>query len=246
MRVWESPDRTKFNRGLRLISVALLVYAGSAALSASSAGVWSGAFGTPLTAVHHRLADLALLLAMSLAAVSLVLLVVSFTDLGKGCKTAPPRVAATISVARTVVRLGYGFLAVTGVVFPIAFFGKGYSQTALPWLVLISAGAAIALLFAVTVPLIRLGSPRSAPVAWTSIAAGTAAVIAEAWFALRLGDPRYVTTWVSFGGYPLVNWNLPFGSVVAVTSFLLGLAYTALAKSAADRTGGLVGVPGSS
>lgn len=222
MNATEKSDRSRpdlVNRGLRLLSAALLIYAGSAALGASSAGLWLVASG--------NLGGTALLLGIVLGTVSLGLLVLSFRDLKVGCATAPHAFAVTITVARTLARVGYGFLAAAALFFPVGFFLKGGSQTAAPLAtVLASATAAILLLLAVAAPLVRHGRGWSLRAAWISIVAGTVAVLAETWLVLDTpwGAGRGFN-WLLFGGYPLINWNLPFGLTVAATSIVLWWAY---------------------
>lgn len=190
--------------------------------------------------MNGYLGGITLLVGMVFGATSFFLLIWSFRRLKEGCLSAPRVLASPISVARAFARVGYGFLAAAALLFPVGFFVKGGSQTPMPLAALLAgAGAAIALLVAVATPVVWLGRGWSVRAAWISIVTGIAAVATETWLVLEnpLGVGRGFN-WLLFGGYPLINWNLPFGLMVAVTSVLLWWAYRPMRTIARDLRAG--------
>lgn len=60
---------------------------------------------------------------------------------------------------------------------------------------------------------------------------GGLAVIGELALTLRPSVPATPPDWLTLGGYPLINWNLPLGVLVAASTLLLWWSYRFLPES---------------
>ena len=218
--------------GLRLLSIALLVYAASAFLSSASAGAWLLAVYTPELDPSGTLANvggsLFLAAGVFLAIVTLALLVVSFRRLEKGLdKIDSPRdwYAAPFSTFR---RYPFYLLAITLLLSPLLAVKGGYSAF-IGLFSAISGATALTFLAILVLPALALEGPPPWTLTLGALVVGAGAAVGLA-LVTPLPIPPTRVDWLTLGGFPLLNWNLPFGSAVGVSALLLWSAYRSIAR----------------
>ena len=222
----------KLRAGFKLVSLALFVYAGSAFASAASAGSFVAAIltsqrGDPVTGVFDFAGGIAIRIGAAVAGTSLVLLAVGFALLKKGRESVGTEVAAALSASRLMLSFAYLFLAVAGPLVVVSAFFKG-GGTLLQLAVVMSGVAALAFLGAVAVPAVVLPGLSRRRIAMVATGIGAAAVLAELFLALQSSTVLRDPIWLTLGGYPLINWNLPFGVLVGISSLMLWWSYRQL------------------
>ncbi|MDX1534402.1 MAG: hypothetical protein R3291_02145, partial [Thermoplasmata archaeon] len=92
-------------------------------------------------------------------------------------------------------------------------------------LALASGSAALSFLASVSTPGLfngRLGDRAVAAVA-VALILGIAGIVGQ--MVLLLSPGIDVPMWIGLGAFPLVNWNLPFGTLVGLSAITLGLVY---------------------
>ncbi len=93
--------------------------------------------------------------------------------------------------------------------------------------VFFGGGAALAFLGALSLPVVALGRKGLKPLALIAAAFGGVGIIGE----VLITQPQAVVApdWLTLGVYPLLNWNLPFVAVVAVSALVMWRAYRSMA-----------------
>ena len=217
----------RLQNGFRLLSAALLVYAASAASSGASAGLFVAAYlarNDPVTGVFNIAGGITLLGGLALVTLSLALLVPAFSRLYEGSRTARLRVARVLSLTHLSAFVAYGFLIIAGALLLLGFFTKG-GVAIFELGVILSAPAALAFLAAIVAPAVTLANKPGPAISWAAAGLGATAVIGELVLALNVPTPATPPDWLTLGGFPLINWNLPFGISVALSALLVWLAY---------------------
>lgn len=226
------PDR-RLQRGFRLLSVALLVYAVSAASSAISAGLFVAAFlesSGPVTGALGTAGSVTLVLGLGLAGFSFAFVVTGFSVLYRGPRAADLLIARAISRAHVLALFAYGLSIVAGTLLVFGFFTKGGSAI-FELGVVASAPAAFAFVAAVTLPAVNLARRPGPVLAWAGGAVVIAGSVGELILALRPQSGITTPDWLTLGGFPLINWNLPFGIIVAAGAVMLWCAYRFISES---------------
>lgn len=218
--------------GLRLLSIALPVYAASAFLSSASAGTWLLAIYTPELDPSGNLANvggsLFLAAGVFLAVATLALLVVSFGRLEKGLdKVDSPGdwYAVSFSAFR---RYPLYLLAITLLLSPLFAVKGGYSAI-IGLFSVISGATALAFLAILVLPALALEGQPPRILTLGALVVGAGAIVGLALVTPGPIPPARVD-WLTLGGFPLLNWNLPFGSAVGVSALLLWSAYRRIAR----------------
>ena len=217
----------RIRTGLKLLSVALWVYAASALFAAASAGLFVAAYmerSDPVTSALNTAGSIMLFIGLGLSGFCFAFLVVGFSLAYRGSRDADPPIARPIALAHTLALAAYGLSFVAATLLILGFFRIG-GVLVFQLGVVASAPAALAFAAAVTLPALRLGRRPGPTFAWAG--AGVIIVGSIGELALALRPPSEIRTpeWLTLGGFPLVNWNLPFGIMVAVGALLVWLAY---------------------
>ena len=225
----ETFRQTGVASGALLISWSLLTYAASAALS----GISAAAFGSHLIRVwdpSNTAGFLFLYAGGALAAAALGLLATGFSRIRKDLDFLPDGPARAFRLSRQSLLLAYALLVIAAISSLPGFFLKPSPMTA-PLLILFfvsAAGSALAFILAILLPphiLMDRGLVKQ-----LSLVAGVVGASAEIGLlglSLRsvLVPGEGVSGWLAFGGFPLLNWNLPLGIAVAISALMLSWAY---------------------
>ena len=210
---------------LRLLSIPLLIYAGSAFLSSASAGVWLMAIYTPWVdpsgAFFSVGGSLLLAVGIFLAVITLVFLVISFRRLGPEFEASETSRGRLVSFVPDVARVAYLLLVLALLLVPLNFVKGGY-DIIIGIYPLVGGGAALTFLVAVSLPALSLGRGLTLRLTVAAIIIGVAGVVGLSYVTPLTSRPP---TWVDLGGFPLLNWNLPFGTLVGVSTLLLWFSY---------------------
>lgn len=218
--------------GRRLTAAALLIYGLSAVLSSASAGLLvadlgfspPGDSGIGILAVTG---NLLLVLGIALAVVSLLILILAFWRLiGEFLKVASNRVKLTVvAITMGLWAVAFILLAVGAILLGRAalVFIKIPPGTAFEDLTAINGATALVFLGALSLPVVAFGRRMVRTLGLLAVILGGVGVLGETLITqLR---PAVTPDWLTFGGYPLINWNLPFGALVASSALLLWHAY---------------------
>ena len=224
----------RLHAGFNLLSVALLVYAASAVSSAISAALFVGAFRESrglTTGTLNIAGTLTLLLGLGLAGFCFAFVVAGFSLAYRRSRAEDPEVARAISLAHTLAFSAYGLSIVAGTLLAFGFFTN---RTSLVFEVgvVASAPAALAFIAAVMVPAVNLARRPGPTFAWAGGAMAIVGTVGELILALRPLSAITTPDLVTLGGFPLINWNFPFGMTVAGGSLMLWLAYRFVSESA--------------
>ena len=213
----------------RLLSIALLTYVASALASAVSAGLWAAAVsGLPL----GNAGSIAGLAGFAVATLSFVILPLAYSKLRKASEEGTDLELA-LRIGRPILRVAYLFLAMAGPLFLVGAFTRGGFVIASAG-VIMTLPAAVALVIAIIIPAATLAKKVRRSVVIGGAVLVSIASVAELVLALAtLFTSRiYGPYWFGLGGYPLLNWNLPFGSLVAVGYLMIWSTYRSLARQA--------------
>ncbi len=222
-----------FRSALNVVSLGLGLYSISAASSSASAGFWLLAIHSPRSdpyqGFYHHAGEVSIVVSMVLALVVFVILHLGFVRLENSWNQSSPDEGKMLAVLPNLRRSAYVLLALTGLTAPILFFVKGRYEAAIGIFAVLSAMTAVAFLTAIAIPPLSLSTRRARLVIVAGVVAGVIGVSGEA---IVTPLSEITPSWIDFGGYPLANWNLPFGSIVAISSALLFAAYrTAMKRS---------------
>jgi hypothetical protein len=183
---------------------------------ATSAGLFAlgGAFGDLLAPTGAALFSIGLVLSF----VSLALLVISarrFRQAAPAPNSWLGRVAAATELA------GGSSAAVLSVGVPTMLLSAPFRTTQLFYLIglLMTTAGAFAFLAAVALPAVTLAGRIGRTKAIIAVSVGVSAVVGE--LVLSLPFLREGPNWFLFGGFPFLNWNVPFGILAAVCALLL-------------------------
>jgi hypothetical protein len=222
-------------RGTRLLALAVLVYAGCSLAMASSAGLHLLAADAhlrrdPASGTYAGAGGAAGVVGALLAVASLALLVAAVGRLKRERPYLAPAAAGWVNLARLAMALGYGFL--TLVPLAVLSFVLGPHDSGRLYGTAVAAVAAAALAFLAGVALLpsAMAQPPGRYLAWGAVVLGAVAQVALLWVSVAnalapgLGRPRD-GDWLTLGGVPLVNWNLPFGLMAAGSALALWASY---------------------
>ncbi len=251
-------DRVGIPRsGFSWISIALAVYAASATSEAISAGfIVTAPFGEPfgdnpiVTAAFFFL-----FVGGALALASLVFALLGFRSFGRSKVRVDANVASTLSLSWGVFWLGCvmavvgAFLAALVTGFPLPLFPpdarRAYDFFYLGLLVVVTV-TAVLLLAGVALPPVRLNMGRDRALAWLALFLGIVAISGNAFVSSLYvayefnGYSSYPPpSLLTFGGWPLLNINVPFGTLVAVSAALFAWSYRKLSTRFAGSTSGI-------
>ena len=235
-----------FQSGLRLLSATLLTYAASALFTAASAGLFVTASrvtdrADPLTNLLSALGEALVLIGFALAAASVVLLVVATRRFRQGAFGANPALRRVVPWTENAVFWASVLLSVG---MPMMLLSYIFELSPIIYLagVPICTAGALAFLLAVTLPAVTLASRPDRVMA--RIAAGIGVIVVVGELILRLsalpgtrggiGGLPQEPDWLTFGGFPFLNWNLPLGILAAGSSLLLRRAYDEIHARAAE------------
>jgi len=211
----EREDVLRLRSGLQLLARSLFVYAASAAASATSAGLaWSSMANRSASAPWQEAWGFgALLVAIALMFVAAVLFLLAFPELRAGAPAAGPGGPETIEWARKCLLVG-GLAGVLG----LAEMAAG----GLPMGVIITGVGACSFLLAALLPVLLVGTRRDVVTAGVAMSLGILGIVEETAVTVALGWPSGNIGWAEFGGFPILNWNLPWGLAVAASAAILG------------------------
>ena len=228
-------------RGFRWLSVALGVYGGSAGLAGLSVGLWllaidAGNRGEPASRALNIVASAATEMAALFALVALVILFVGSSHLRPSSQVALRTTVPVLQWYRNVLASAIALGTITALLMAGLTISRGRAPILGSAMLALSGATATAFLGAVIVPLYVLGPPERKALLWFVSALSVTAIVAEVVVALpsMSGISRSIN-WLTFGGYPLLNWHLVFGAIVAGCSLFLARRYWALATDLAGH-----------
>lgn len=220
--------------GLRLAANSLLVYGVSAGLSSASAGLFVVSLelyrrGNPVTGAFNVAGSVLIIPGIALAVVALLLLGLSFRrlpgELMRAASSPTRRVLVAISIVLWATAFGLlAIAAVSGLLLVVLL--KNPPQDLFQNFVFFEGAAAFAFLGALSLPVVTLGRVGLKPLALIAAAFGGVGIMGEV---LIQSQASVAPDWLTLGGYPLLNWNLPFGALVAVSAFVMWRAYRSMA-----------------
>ena len=213
--------------GFTQMSAAVLTYVASALAGATSAGFFVAAtYGLPL----GNAGVIALLAGLILTALSFTLVPLAYSELRKGSEEGTDLKQA-LRIGRHILGIAYLVLAVAGALILVGGFTRG-------GFVFVGAGVvmtlpvALAFLTAIAIPAATLAKNVRKNVAIGGAVLVSVASVAElvlglaTIFASRVVGPF----WFGLGGYPLLNWSLPFGTLVAIGYLMIWSTYRSLTR----------------
>jgi hypothetical protein len=209
------------------MSAAVLTYVASALAGATSAGFFvAAAYGLPL----GNAGVIALLAGLILAALSFILVPLAYSKLRKASEESTDLERA-VRIGRPILQLAYLFLAMAGPLILVGGFTKG-GLVIVQAGVIISLPAALAFLTAITIPAVTLAKNVRKNGAIGGAVLVSIASVAELVLALAtIFTSRVVGPfWFGLGGYPLLNWSLPFGTLVAIGYLMIWATYRSLTR----------------
>src|SRR2546428_2458242 len=216
--------------GFRWLSVALAVYAGSAAMASASVGLWLLALETsnradPISGVFNLAGAITTLAAAFLALAALVLLLVGSGKLRPSAQVALRTTTPVLQWYRTALVFAFAIALLAALAVVGWMFSRSPSIFG-PVVLALSGAAAIAFLAAVLLPLHAVVPQNRRTGLWIVAALSITAIIAEAIVPMGMmsGHPP-ATYWMTLGGFPLLNWHLVFGAIVAACSAFLARSY---------------------
>ena len=234
--------------GFRWLSVALAVYAGSAAMASASVGLWLLALETsnradPIWGVFNLAGAITTLAAAFLALAALVLLLVGSGKLRPSAQVALRTTTPVLQWYRTALVFAFTLALLTALAVVGWMFSRGPSIFG-PVVLALSGAAAIAFLTAVLLPLHALVPQNRRTGLWIVAALSITAIMAEVIVPMGTfsGHPPAMN-WMTLGGFPLLNWHLVFGAIIAACSFFLAWSYWILAADLADQPGRFIRKP---
>ena len=234
--------RTGIARAFRWLSVALAVYAGSAAMASASVGLWLLALETsnradPISGVFNLAGAITTLAAAFLALAALVLLLIACDKLRPSAQIVLRTTAPVLQWYRTALVFAFTLALLTALSVVGWMFSRGPSIFG-PVTLALSAATAIAFLIAMLLPLHALVPQNRRTGLWIVAAFSITAIIAEAIVPMGTmsGHPP-ATNWMTLGGFPLLNWHLVFGAIVAACSAFLAWSYWRIAFELAAPRG---------
>ena len=234
--------RAGLARAFRRLSVALAVYASSAAMASASVGLWLLALETsnradPISGVFNRAGAITTLAAASLALAAFVLLLIAGDKLRPSAEVVLQTTTPVLQWYRTALVFAFTLALLTALSVVGWVFSRGPSIFG-PVTLALSGATAIVFLAAVLLPLHALVPQNQRTGLWIVAALSITAIIAEAIAPMGMmsGHPP-ATNWMTLGGFPLLNWHLVFGAIVAACSAFLAWSYWRVAVELAAPRG---------
>ena len=239
-----APQGLPIGQGIRLLWIASLVYAICAAVGASSAGLYVTAVrlagaGDPTTGAYNAGGAVSFEFGLVVALVALVLFLAGWVR-SWGERAAwghtPPR---WLTLSHVGFWLGCGGLLSSGAwLWLLAYSSliRAQGQVDFPIVrilgVALLAVTALGYLVAIGLPPLFLGRDREvtfARLAWILGILGLVGLVAVGLRATAMTEAA-ASDYLTSGGFPLVNTNLPFGAVVAVSAALFAWSYRRLSR----------------
>ncbi len=220
--------------GLARLRQSCLTYAISAAGNATAAGLYASAVGLQrsgdsLTGLANIAASLALYVGLLAGLAAAILLIAAMEDLGLRWPWIDPNSRQVFSIFWTLGLLGFvaiGLLAAVYVGFAIAFTFERAQLITIAFQSLCAAAAAIFAVALASLP-IMLSTGKSRRLASVGVLFAGAGIAGEMVIGISNSAPYSPTSssLLVFGGIPLVNFNQPFGALVAISAGLMWMAY---------------------
>ena len=227
--------------GFRWLSVALVVYAGSAGMASASVGLSLLAIDAvnrrdPVTGVFNVAAGVATLGAALLALAAFVLLLVGSSKLRPSSEVSLGTATPVFHRYHTALACSFALGTITAIAFAGSWFTRGRAQILGPVVLVLSGATAVAFLAAVLVPIHSLGATSQRVLFWIVAALSVSTIIGETVILLgsMSGNPSAIT-WITPGGFPLLNWHLVLGATIAGCSVYLARRYWNLAAVVAGH-----------
>ena len=230
----------------RRLTQSVLTYSISATANAAAAGLYASAVGlqqsgNPLTGLANIAGTLAIYAGLLAGLASAVLFIAALEDLRIKWHWIDPDLNRVFSIFRTLGLFGLVALGLVTVVYlgsSMAFTFERAQLIAVAFQAVCAVAAAIFAIALAWLPftLSAEGLRRLAVVAVLLAGIGIAG---ETAIGVMNSAPfgRVSSSLVTFGGFPLVNLNLPFGAVVAVSAALMWVAYQRGSSRFAERPG---------
>lgn len=241
--------------GLTRLSLSVLTYAVSAAACATSAGLYASAVdlqrsGDQVSGLVNILGTLALYAGLLAGLASAILFVAGLYELRVVMPWAPPNIRKALSTFWNLSLLGLvalGLLAIAYLGFAIAFTFDRSQLIAVAFQAVSAVAAAIFVIALASLPfMLSSGSLRRLAVGSVLVAGvGIAGEMAIGLVNSALYGPTS-SNLLTFGGLPLINLNLPFGALVAVSAGLMWMAYRRLSSRLAEPSAVVPTMPSSS
>jgi len=221
-------------------------YSISAAANAIAAGLYASAVGlqqsgNSLTGLLNIAGTLALYAGLLVGLASAILFIAAFEELRIRWPWIDPSLRRAFSIFRILGLLGLvalGLLASIYLGSAIAFTFERAQFIGVVFQAVCAFAAAIIAIALASLPFtLSVGRPRVLAVAAVLMAGiGIAGEMAIGFMNSASFSPAS-SSLLTFGGFPLVNFNLPFGAIVATSAMLMRVAYQGLSSRLAERPG---------
>ncbi|MCJ2531552.1 MAG: hypothetical protein LN413_04485 [Candidatus Thermoplasmatota archaeon] len=227
--------RPTLSSSFGLLSIALITYGASAFVLAASAGSFAAVIaigGGPTGVVLDRLANSLGIVGIGPLGGAVVLLVLSFRRMKVVAEDAPGHFGQAWPLIQGGWILSWVLVGIALVLGVLLIFARGTRfEGARASFGLASGFAALSFLAAISIPALIRTKARQDTVFWVlmvAVALGAVGVSGE--MALMLPPLIRIPSWITLGGFPLLNWNLPFGALVGTSALLISLSYRVLAR----------------
>src|SRR2546422_1494489 len=230
-------------RGLASISRALLIYAVSASLTTLSAWLFFAANDAyyrqdPSTGTLNVGGFVTVYAGLALDAIAFIYLALSFRQLRPEIVHSAPELASAMARSRNALFAACFAAVLSAFLIPLAFLSRSAAQLSAALVILVSFATAAAFLFLTSVglPVVHLAREGERSIALVAVAFGAAGIIGEA--AASVFDLTATATvpanLITYGGWPLLNFSIPFGPFVAVSALIMSVLYRRLAFARSD------------
>lgn len=214
----------RLERGFTLLSYALLVHAFSSISGALSTGLY-GLSGPSAIGFLPIMGAIFRIIGIGLLVIVFILMAGSVTYSKRAVVSLQGETPNHVRLERTFMITAYAFLIPIGM---LAYLSWGRHPTRdLAEVVLTSllffllAGAAFSLLAAMSLPVTLLSKVFARTLANVGFGLGVIAVVSELTVSLMAFGRAPGTLEIVFGGYPLLNLSLPFGTLLSVGLILV-------------------------
>ncbi len=228
--------------GFRWLSRSLGIYAASATLMVTSAWLFVGA------SVPYQASDavtgvlgvgfITLLFGGVLGLVALACAVAGFRHAARAVAVSKVEMRTTLVKSRQAFLVACSLTAIAGPLFVVSFFARTADAATFGLSVLVGLLALTSLLFLASLTLVPILLPgRQRTLGLVALAIGAVGILGEGATSIAgfaEGAPLH-RTWLTFGGWPLLNWNIPFGGMVAFGAGLLAWTYRLLSRRFAEH-----------
>ncbi|MFQ5908040.1 MAG: hypothetical protein ACE5JE_04310 [Thermoplasmata archaeon] len=220
---------------IRILWVALLTYGASAFLFAASAGLFAAVVairGGPSGILLCSLANVLAVVGGVTLGIAVVLLIRSYRRPAQGGLRLERHVVVGEASARTTQMVWWTFVGALVPVAILLYFARTSAfEATQATLGTFSGIAALSFLISVSVLALRGHHRQDGAVHRRfagAVALGSVGIIGQ--IVLLLPPMIRSPSWITLGGLPLIDWNLPFGALVGTSAVLLSLLYRSLAR----------------